>query len=256
MAQLRLKILSDGEIEKVHKLSCEILSQTGMIIESEEIEQRLLKIGAKPGKMSHTVCFDEKMIEDALGTCPSSFTISSINGAKHLIGKDGRQYSSCIIDPKMNTGHSQSRKPVLKDCADNAKIIDYLECISMPYKMDLDYEDVRPSLSVVKSNEVLFQNFTKHVICAPMNGKDARTWMEMSEIMAPGKLVKTPIVSVLISPSSPLSLHEDCLQMLQCVLEYGVPIICLPCPMCGLTSPLSVIGTLIVLNAENLACYM
>jgi trimethylamine--corrinoid protein Co-methyltransferase len=77
--------------------------------------------------------------------------------------------------------------------------------------------------------------------------------IEMAAIMACGPLSEKPNLMTLISPSSPLTLHEDCLDMLESAVFSGVPVICLPCPMNGLTSPVSVIGTILTVNAENLA---
>lgn len=251
-AEMKINMLDKEAVSSIHKYSVRVLKEIGVEIGDPRIFKRLLSEGAKD--IGHgRVCFDEPMIKDALARCPNEFDVFSVCGKKYRLGGEARQYSTCCVDPGMNSPSGNNHPPRLDDCANNARIIDYLELITMPYKMDIEYDDVPTALSVLKSNEAFFSNSTKHVICGPCNKSDARIWMEMGEIMAPDALSKTPTISVLVSPSSPLALHRDCLEILQCVLEYGIPVICLPCPMCGETSPLSVAGTVIDLNAENLA---
>ncbi|MCX6992563.1 MAG: trimethylamine methyltransferase family protein [Kiritimatiellaeota bacterium] len=251
-AEMKVNMLGKEAVSSIHKYSVRILKEIGVEIGDPRILKRLVSKGAKDVGRGR-VCFDAAMIKDALAHCPPEFDVFSVCGEKHRIGGAARQYSTCCVDPGMNSASNDNRPPRLDDCANNAKIIDSLKLITMPYKMDVNYNDVPTALSVLKSNEAYFSNSTKHVLCGPCNESDARIWMEMGEIMAPDTLRKTPTISVLVSPSSPLALHLDCLEILQCALEYGAPVICLPCPMCGETSPLSVAGTVMDLNAENLA---
>ncbi len=253
VSSLQLCVLSDSEIQRVHEQSCLLLAETGLDIGKAEIAERLLAVGASRGKSDNRICLPATLIEESLSKCPTEFHIWSVDRQRHLVGANSRQYSTCLVDPGMNTESGMNRPPTLHDCAQNAKIIDALGIVTMPYKMDQAYEGMPANLSVAASNEQYFANCTKHVICGPCNKEDTQVWMEMAEIMSPESVRTTPIISVLISPSSPLVLHADCLDILDVSLGHGAPIICLPCPMCGMTSPLSVAGTLVQLNAENLA---
>ena len=193
------------------------------------------------------------MIREALAKCDRQITLSSVRGAKYELGRDSRYYSSCLVDPFMLEYHGGPRPPRLKDCVDNARLVDALDLIGMPYKMDLAYADVPEDHGVLWSNYALMSQMSKHYIFGPHNVAEARTWMEMCEIMAAGPLGEDRIASALVSPISPLRLDKDYLELVEYLAPLGIVLILLPCPMSGVTSPFSLAGTVVTYNAENLA---
>ena len=68
-----------------------------------EVADVLIEAGAHKGKGTNRICIPESMICDALSKCPSEFYTWSVDGKKTLIGGDSRQYSTCLVDPGMNT---------------------------------------------------------------------------------------------------------------------------------------------------------
>ena len=251
MAVPCIKLLDDREIGCIHDHSLRLLSTVGVDIGLASVRQLLLDNGARPGKGEMRLLIDEALARRALDSVPADFPIAFLDGRRDSF-RAARRFSTCLVDPFMNDA-AGNRPPALADCAANARLLDACPKVDMPYKMDLQYADLPTEACVLKSNLALFENFTRHVICAPMTVFDLQTWLEMAEIMAPGPLEGNPVVTVMISPSSPLSLHADVLEMLQCAVRRRAPVICLPCPMCGMTSPVSLAGTLAQLNAENLA---
>ena len=251
MSRLQISVLTTEDIERIHKASVELLNDPGVDIGSPKIYNMLLENGAARGKGQQRVRIDESMVKKALSTCLYDYEIAFLNGKKKNI-RNNRHYSTCLVDPKINDCSGGNVPPVLKDCADAARLLDAIETVTIPYKMDLRYTDVPDEYSVLQSNLALFENFTRHVMCGPINPQDAQTWVDMAEIMAPGPLGQNPVITMIISPSSPLSFHNDVLEMLLVATRRNLPVICLPCPMCGLTSPVSIAGTLAMLNAENL----
>jgi trimethylamine--corrinoid protein Co-methyltransferase len=149
--------------------------------------------------------------------------------------------------------HEGRRPPRLADCATNARLVDALDLITMPYKMDLDYVDATGRTALLESNLAFMSVMSKHTICAPHDAEGARAWIEMSEIMAGGSLRDNPIVSALVSPTSPLTFDPQFLEIVACLLPHGIPLILLPCPQAGATGPFTLAGTVVDFNAENLA---
>ena len=250
--QAKITLLNQREIQEIHACTLEVLEKVGISIGLPEIKELLLKNGGIDGG-GDRVLFPEKMVMEALSKCPSGFSVYGSDGREYPIGQGRRPLiSTCLVDPEMNSPEG-NRPPQIGDCARNARIIDGEELIDIPYKMDLTYSDVEEANCEVRSNLAYMTNTTKPMISAPQKKRDAEIVLEMAQIMACGDLAERPNIMMMISPSSPLALHEDCLEMLQSAAARKIPVISLPCPMNGLTSPVSVIGTVLTINAENLA---
>lgn len=245
-------LLSEAEKKQIHQYTIKLLSTTGICIGKPSIRKLLLQHGAVDAG-GERVLLNEAMIMDAVSRCPASFSVFGSDGKEFPIGGGARPLvSTCMVDPLMNSPEG-NRAPVLADCERNARIINAEPQIDVPYKMDLTYSDLPEEDCVTKSNYAVLSNMTKPFINGPQSKRDVDITLEMARIMACGPLSEKPNVLTLISPSSPLMLHKDCLEMLESVVSLGAPVICLPCPMNGLTSPVSVIGTILDINAENLA---
>ena len=253
MTAISAKVLSDSDVERIHEVSLRVLEDVGVDVCQEAIRARLLHRGARAGATSARVCIPAAMVDDALAACPREIALASVRGETYVLGAGKRFYSSCVVDPFMLDYHDGQRPPRLADCTTNARLVDALDTITMPYKMDVDYAEVTGRQALLQSNLAFMSNMSKHYICAPHNVADARIWMEMSEIMAGASLHEKPIVSALISPTSPLTFDQTVLELVECLLPYGILLIMLPCPLAGATGPFALAGTVVDFNAENLA---
>lgn len=248
-----LSVLSDSEIQMVHETSLKVLAEVGVDVMDETIRSKLLAAGARPGAASQRVIFTEKMVMEAVQKCERNIVLNSVRGESYRLEPGSRFYSSCCVDPFIIDNQEDKRPPRLEDCRKNSLLIDALDLISMPYKMDLDYTDAVGKEALLKSNLLYMSNMSKHYICAPHNEADARIWMEMCEVMSGKSLRENRIVTAIVSPISPLTFDKDFLDLLKILVPYGIMLIILPCPMTGASSPFSLAGTVVTYNAENLA---
>jgi trimethylamine--corrinoid protein Co-methyltransferase len=253
VASIDIRVLSVAEAQQIHEASLHLLSNTGVDVCHEKIRAKLLAAGAREGRSSARVCIPAEMVRDALELCPRDIVLGSVRGDRYPMGAGRRFYSSCVVDPFMLDYEQGKRPPRLADCGSNACLVDALDIITMPYKMDLDYNDATGHRALLESNLAFMANMTKHYICAPHSRVEARVWMEMSEIMAGSSLRENRIVSALVSPTSPLTFDRQFLELLDCLLPYDIMLIMLPCPQAGATSPFTIAGTVVDFNVENLA---
>jgi trimethylamine--corrinoid protein Co-methyltransferase len=253
MAVLSAQALSDSETQRIHEVSLRVLAEVGVDVCHETIRARLLHAGAAEGATNTRVRLPAGMVTEALARCPTDIPLHSVRGDTYRLAPGNRLYSSCVVDPFMLDYHDGRRPPRLADCATNARLVDALSLITMPYKMDLDYVDAIGRTALLESNLAFMSNMSKHTICAPHDAEAARVWIEMSEIMAGSSLRDTPIVSALVSPTSPLTFDLQFLEIVECLLPYGIPLILLPCPQAGATAPFTLAGTVVDFNVENLA---
>jgi trimethylamine--corrinoid protein Co-methyltransferase len=83
---------------------------------------------------------------------------------------------------------------------------------------------------------------------------EAEIAYEMATVANGGPFAQDrPILSSGVSTTSPLQLDRDSAQILAFLARKRIPFVTAPCPMGGGTSPFSLIGTLVLQTAENLA---
>lgn len=114
------------------------------------------------------------MVTEALKQCQRSIVLGSVRGEEYRLTTESRFYSSCCVDPFMVDYFDGKRPPRLSDCSDNARLIDGLDVISMPYKMDVDFSDAAGGKALLESNFAFMSNMSKHYICAPHDVESAR----------------------------------------------------------------------------------
>ncbi len=254
MDAITVRALADSDVQRIHETSLRVLQEVGIDVHHEKIHARLLDAGAIRGATNSRLLIPEGMVKDALAQCDRDIVLDSVRGEKYPMGTRGPVFfSSCVIDPFMLDYADGHRPPRLEDCATNARLVDALDAIAMPYKMDLDYSDASGELALLKSNFAFMSNMSKHYICAPHDVRGARIWMEMCEIMADGSLRDNRIVSAFVSPMAPLTFDPQLLEIIELLLSYGIMLVMLPCPQAGATSPFSIAGTVVDFNVENLA---
>jgi trimethylamine--corrinoid protein Co-methyltransferase len=89
-------------------------------------------------------------------------------------------------------------------------------------------------------------------ICHDVNGlKDI---LEMAAAIAGSRenLEQKPFVISYPEPTSPLVHTKEALEKVLYTASYGIPMIYTPCPMAGATSPVTMAGTLVQMNAETM----
>jgi trimethylamine--corrinoid protein Co-methyltransferase len=102
--------------------------------------------------------------------------------------------------------------------------------------------------------EAVLSQTTKLTNFAPQNAAEAHVLQEMVEIATEGRHTsRQPAWKGVVSTISPLRMDKDSGEVLRFFAQNGIPVVIASCPMCGSTSPFSLIGTMVLQTAENLA---
>jgi trimethylamine--corrinoid protein Co-methyltransferase len=156
-----------------------------------------------------------------------------------------------VLDP----GASSLRPGTLQDLVQLARLADALahcDFVVMPlYPTDVPDVDV-----AVNRFYACLSNTTKHVMGGAGSVAGARQVMEMAALVAGGKsaLRERPLVSAITSwMVSPLHLDTAVTAILLEWCKAGLLIVLSSAPMAGSTSPVTLAGTLVQLNAEQLS---
>ncbi|HYM40774.1 MAG TPA: trimethylamine methyltransferase family protein, partial [Thermoplasmata archaeon] len=103
---------------------------------------------------------------------------------------------------------------------------------------------------------VTLQNTTKHVESITVAGAaDARAQIALAALVAGGEdaLRKRPLMSVVSCPTAPLTFNQVAVEAQVEFARAGVPVLSMSMSLGGASSPVTVAGTVEMVNTENLA---
>lgn len=251
-----VELFSDYELEVIHKNSLEVLEKTGVRVESEKARKIYEQGGANVDHDNEIVKIPPYMVDEAIRTSPGHVHLAGVDSKHDVMLGDGRVNfhpfgtGINVIDPY--TG--KCRKSLLKDIADTALLTDALDQIDVGTTTVMG-RDVESNVYCLHAYEAQVRNCTKHCVTDPEDGERAILLLEMAGLIVGGKekLKERPIVSAGLCAISPL---EFCAATSDILIEFAkndVPSTVLSMAMAGGTAPVTLAGTIIVLNAEVLA---
>ncbi len=232
-----------------------------MLVRSDKVLRLLADAGVEVDAKKRVARIPEGVVKDALKSAPKEVTLGA---------RDAKQDLTLPVSkyPFVSTGGvtlfmtdfetGERRNATRKDLADFARLTDALDPIDAFWPI-VTTTDVPAHSQFVHELWVSLQNTTKHILGSAGSGTlgvaDAKVQISLGNLVAggPGKLKKRPPFSVLCCSIAPLSFETG---VVEAQVEYaraGVPIISMSMAMGGMTSPVTVAGTIVMSNTENLA---
>lgn len=246
---------SKEETETIHAKTLAILADTGLDIQGEEARQILLEAGCK--EKSGRICFPAALVEDALKD-PAKLTMYGMDETLvYPVTEAKRAYSHnfgtvfTLLDPE--TG--QVREASTRDLEEYIWISDCLPFLDMVVP-SLWPTDLPASVTTLAGSIYAMRGTRKPVdLGLASNPWEAQKLIEVAAMIRGGidLLRAKPMGTISISTLSPLSFPEDISQTIIKVAEQGLPMTMLPCPISGLTAPVTLVGGFVQQNAELLA---
>jgi trimethylamine--corrinoid protein Co-methyltransferase len=258
---LNLRFLDKAEEDVVHEQSVECLETIGVLVHSQDVLRMLADAGADVDFRKKTVKISESMVDEAIKGAPKTVVLGARDPRRTLkLPVDGFPYVSTggvtLYMTDLESG--EPRKASRKDLADFARLSDALESIDAFWPI-VTTSDVPPHAQFVQELWVSLQNTTKHILgsagSATLGVPDARAQIALGALVAGGldMMRKRPPFSVLSCIAAPLSFETGAVEAQVEYARAGIPIISMSMCMGGMTSPVTVAGTIVTSNAENLA---
>ena len=258
MAVARLRFLERDEEELIDQQSIECLESIGVKVKSETVLKLLDRAGARVDSRTQVAKISEGMVKDALKTVPKEMTLHGRDPKRNMripvsswpyVGTTG--LGTYIIDIK--TG--KKRDSTVKDIADCVKVADALDGVDY-VQTSLTATEVPQATHGLHELWTAFQNTTKHVQGIEiLNAEDARKQVELGALIAGGaeELRKRPSFTVIHCSIAPLMFERDAVEAMVEFARAGVPITTMSMSLSGGTAPVTLAGTLVNANSENLA---
>jgi trimethylamine--corrinoid protein Co-methyltransferase len=249
-----MKLLSKEQKEAIHSSTLEVLRRTGVEVRIPEARDLLKKAGCwVDGSL---VRIPPHLIDWAIRTAPSRVVLCDQNGesAMELEGRKG-YYGTGSDTPFVRDAYTgERRQAVLKDITNIAKLVDALEHIDFLMCMGIA-SDVTEELSDLYHFREMLHNTTKPIVYTAWDKANLEDIVAMAEAVAGGSeaLRRNPFMALYTEPISPLIHAEETLEKVLFLANKGLPIVYTPAVMIGGSGPVSVAGSLVQANAEQLS---
>jgi len=253
---VEFRILSESDKDLVHSESLKILEQTGIRLESLSALDMLKSKGCDVDYETSIVKFPPALVKKALSDAPKKFILGGLDPKNDMFMGEGNTYiatdgQACFIYDQ-NTG--ERRETVMDDLIASARIADALDYIQLFWPI-VSAGDVPQEIRTLCETVRVFEVTGKHFQTDCFSAGQAKYYTKLLETILGSreKAIERKIFSLVCCPVSPLvydsGMTEGCLAL----TEIEAPIVILPMPISGTTAPMSMLGTVIMNNAEVLA---
>lgn len=249
-----LQMFTDGDLERIHLSTLEVLDRVGVYFESDEAVKILKDAGAKVE--GNLVKIPPYMVEEAIRTAPGSILLAGRDEKNDMLIEKGRVYFTTfgqgvtVDDPY--TG--EWRPSTKKDSGRGARLVDALEGYDFCFDM-IASNDVHAAVECYHTFEAMATNTSKHIV-APAQSTDRCELLVEMGIAVTGSLKalqERPFFQIGGCPISPLSYPKDMTDTLVYFAKRNLPVHCLSMSMAGAMAPTTLAGCLVVHNADVLS---
>jgi trimethylamine--corrinoid protein Co-methyltransferase len=256
LAASHYKPLSTEDIERIHEASLQVLGRTGIEVLPSEAREIFQSAGAQVDGEKNRVYLSRSMVEDAIDKACKSFTLAGRESRHDMhMGEDRVYMGTGGAAVKVLDLDGQVRESRLEDIALIGRLVDALDNIHF-YLRPVVARDVPREVLDVNKTYAALSNTGKHVMTSAYSVSSARELIEMVSLIMGGldAYMARPIVSFTACWTvSPLRYAEETVEVLIELLRQGAPVAISSAPQSGATSPASLAGTLVQINAEELS---
>ncbi|MBN1298402.1 MAG: trimethylamine methyltransferase family protein [Actinobacteria bacterium] len=243
-----LRILSDAQVETIHRRTLEVLAETGCKFESEKALNLLKKNGCRIDFEQRIAYFPPDLVENSIAMCPGSFLVRSREPKDNLlIGANTLYFMSSLGARLSDIETGEVRVPTMEENNRAVFISDALESIDLysGYTPYFEIEGVEPVMLCSTSLAMRLRNSTK--ITRGTQPTDTFIWETQIAQAAGQELIGN------MEAAAPLSYPEDAINAAFTYVEAGFSMYIAAGSVMGGTAPVTIAGSTISNNAELLA---
>ena len=249
--QPRFSRLTRDQCERLHQASLQILERIGVRLFEPEAMELIKKAGARVDE-GNRVRIPARLVEQALSSVPRRVVLHNRNGDPVMPLEGSRTFfgtgSDCLNIVDHRTG--QRRPAVLPDVVEGVTVCDALENVDFVMSMFLP-SDVNQQIADRYQMEVMLNRTTKPLVFVAYDLGGCVDAVEMAEAAAGGApaLREKPFVACYINVTSGLLHNAEALQKLLYLAGKGLPALYIPVVSSGTTGPMTMAGTMALVNA-------
>jgi trimethylamine---corrinoid protein Co-methyltransferase len=252
--RIRLEVLSQADVERIHTASLEVIESTGVRFPSQKALDIWEAHGARVDRSTMVVRAPGQLIESALRQAPPEYVLAARDPAQDLpldgnhvyLGTDG-----CGVEV-IDLTSGERRRSALQDVVDIARLADALPEIAFHW-VAVSAQDCPPETRSLHELKAIWTHSTKHVQTESVYSEaEAHLAVQMAAAVAGGRdaLRQRPVLSIMQCTLSPLGHDGGSLNAALIAAEAGLPVGFMTMASAGSTAPATLAGTLVTGNAE------
>lgn len=257
MARAVWNPLSKDEEDAIHAESLRILEEVGIKVTSSRVFKMLAGLGAPADERTQVIRLPEELIKESLSKAPKEFVMAGreknhdlhLPAGEHIQGcNDGQPTEVWDIDAQ------QKRKSTARDLVDLTIVCDAMPEVDL-YWPQVVATDIPPGASNLHEFVASLFFTGKHIQHGAGSASDARYIIRVAAAVVGGEreLEKRPIASITHTPITPLRFEEGDVDAVVEFARAGLPVVHLSMAISGSVAPVTLAGTIALVNAENLA---
>jgi trimethylamine---corrinoid protein Co-methyltransferase len=248
----RTKIVGDEDLPRIHEASIDLLENTGIIFEHKEVLEIFKSHGVKiKGK---TVFIPRTMAQTAMTNTPAVYRHEARNEKQSVTIGDGiapHPNLGCVFCEDMDTG---KRRGLLEDYTNFQKLSQASEIVKLTGSSPVAPNDVEASERALYMLYEAIKHTDKPIIGNCSVTKKAEESLEMMEMVFGENYLRDHYcIGVSTNPLSPLKYATETLETILVYAKKNQPVYLLACALTGITSPMSIFGSIVQQNAEIMA---
>ena len=251
-----IELLTREELDSIHLASVAVLENVGVAVHNKTALKLLEDNGAGIDERKGIVSIPENLISGALAKAPTNVFLHSLDH-KHTFPLTGNNvyYSPGSTVPFILDSDGTVRKPVSSDLVNLVRLTDALENIELQSTALGVLSDIPDNIADAYRLFIVLKNSQKPIMTGAFHTQGLRNMKRLLQIAAGGseQLRRFPTAVFTATPTTPLTWDDFGTQTLMLCGEAGIPVEIIPGPQLGITSPATIAGSLVQLNAEFLS---
>ena len=243
-----LKILTEEQMEEIHRGTLRVLWTTGVRMEHKEALETLERNGCKVDYEEMRVRFPSGLVEEALRRCPSTFHVKTRDPSKSLMIGGNTLYMLPFPGQRtIDLETFEPKEPTRKDFYDGVKVLDALPSVHglWSYTPYFGFQGVPPAMCLLESMAGKIRNSGKFLTEGYSKGSEEYC-IRMAQVVD-----AELCVPCLLSP--PLTYYGDAIGAALHGAEAGFPVRISEGAVYGGTAPASLAGALVSACANLIA---
>ncbi len=254
MARPTIEYLSREDREYVHEQTVRVLEEVGIGFNTPAAIDLLEEAGAPVDRARLSAKLPWELVERCLATAPREVRLAARDPRHDVVLGDGSvtfctDGTGTYMYDEVTGARSEGSAAALRT---TMTLFDALPEVDYAWP-SISARDLHPLTAGLEIEALSLRWFSKHLQDEVREVAHVRPLLEMFEAVAGASMWDRPIFSTIDCTVAPLQHEKDMTEATMELVKAGVPVLILPMPLTGTTSPITPLGTAIVNMAELLS---